>query len=193
MSVRVVLWGLVVLLGSALPPASAGGNKAPVLSMEHSHPEGAFRFRTPPDWAVKTFPDLDLMEARGSGSLIRFQHRDGEVGYDSLHVDCMLDRLAAPMDVLAGIDYEYEFVSRLQGTYRVLDSAFVVRYDTPIDGHTEWRQRSVTLVGEGQSLCMTLHVPRRLWKGDKAVKQTVEAVVASLELRQPPAPSSPTP
>ncbi len=66
------------------------------------------------------------METGGGGVLVRFLYRDGENGYDSLHVDCMLERLAPEMEQEPRIRYEYDFLSGVVGDRRILDSAFEV-------------------------------------------------------------------
>ena len=47
----------------------------------------------------------------------------------------MLVRLAGPMDTFPQVDYEYDFVGGEVGERRALDSAFVVHYDEPVEGH----------------------------------------------------------
>ena len=83
---------------------------------------------------------------------VRFVHLAGDYGYDSLHGACMLERLAPPQQTSPVIKYEYDYVGGpVGGDRRALDSAFVVRYDNAIDGHKEWRQRNVTVVGFSMS------------------------------------------
>jgi hypothetical protein len=172
------------------PEAVLGGSKPaaphPVLSVEHLHPSGAFLFRTPDDWKVQPSPaNPQAIEAWGGDLGLRFVYRAGEAGYDSLHADCMLERLAGPMDTEAQIKYEYEFVGGVVGNRRALDSAFVVRYDAPRHGHREWRQRTVTVVGQGESLCVISYVPRALWKSSSPARAVIDSVLGSVTFRQP--------
>jgi hypothetical protein len=120
------------------------------------------------------------VETGGGGVLVRFIYRDGENGYDSLHVDCMLERLAPEMEQEPRIRYEYDFVSGVVGERRILDSAFEVKYLKPIGGYADWRQRNVTIVGAGQSICAISYAPVPMWKKSKAVRALLDAVLASL-------------
>jgi hypothetical protein len=111
---------------------------------------------------------------------VRFVFRPEESGYDSLHVTCMLERLAAPMDTDPRVLYEYDFVEGLLGDRRVLDSAFAVSYDRPVRGHRQWRQRNVTVVGGGQSLCLVAYVPLEIWKRSSEARNLMNAVLGSI-------------
>jgi len=165
---------------------SPAGDKAgaPALTKEYRDPTGGFSFRTPEDWRVGPLADHpDVLEAAGGGLRVRFVHRNGEVAYDALHAHCMLERLAGLMDASPDVRYEYDFVSWTVGDKRALDSAFTVRYDTPIDGQRVWRQRNVTVVGAGQSLCVIAHAPAPLWKKSPALRQTLDKVMGSVELK----------
>jgi hypothetical protein len=158
--------------------------EAPALTKEYHDPTGAFSFRTPEVWRVGPLADRpDVLEAAGGGLRVRFVHRKGEVAYDALHAHCMLERLAGLMDASPDVRYEYDFVSWTVGERRALDSAFTVRYDAPIDGQHVWRQRNVTVVGGGQSLCVIAHAPAPLWKKSRAARQTLDAVVSSVQLK----------
>ena len=79
---------------------------------------------------------------------MRVLRRQGELGLDAMHVECMLVRLAGPMETHPQVDYEYDFVGGEVSGHRALDSAFVVEYDAPIDGERKWRQRNLTLVND---------------------------------------------
>ncbi len=125
----------------------------------------------------------ELTEARGGGLIVRMLWREGELGLDSLHVDCMLVRLAGEMETQPKIDYEYDFLGSEVGTRRALDSAFVVHYVKPIDQFRDWRQRNLTLVGGGESLCVIGYSPLPVWKKSKAARKLLEAVMSSVELR----------
>jgi hypothetical protein len=174
---------IVALFG---PPAWGGGTEAspPPLTQEHVHPSGAFTFKTPADWQVQQSPTNPYaIEAGGGGLLVRFIFRREEVGYDSLHVDCMLERLASEMEQDPRIRYEYDFVSGVFGDRRGLDSAFVVTYNNPIAGYREWRQRNVTLVGAGQSLCAISYAPLPVWKKSRATRALLDGILASVTFR----------
>jgi hypothetical protein len=174
---------VTVLLGGL----AAAGEKAapPELSREHLHPSGSFSFRTPEDWSVQPSPtNPNALEAGGGTLLVRFLYRADEPGFDSLHVTCMVERLAGAMAMHPQVKYEYDFLSGPVGNnHRALDSAFVVTYDEPILGHKQWRQRNVTLVGGGESLCIIAYSPLTMWKKSPATRALLDAVVASLTLR----------
>lgn len=171
-------------------PALAKDKPAPVLDSEHEHPSGAFTFRTPAGWVVRPkAPNSDVLEAAGDDVFVRFLFRWGETGYDGLHVDCMLERLAPAMDTQPRVEYEYDFLSGALGPMRALDSAFIVTYDNPVRGQRQWRQRNLTLVGAGESLCVISYAPLPLWKKDKKLRALLDAVVRSVNLRPQPSPS----
>jgi hypothetical protein len=156
----------------------------PTLAREHTHPSGALTFRTPEAWTVVT-PEVapETVIASGDGVMVRFVARQGESGYDSLHGACMLERLAAPMETAPGVKYEYDYVSGLVGNRRALDSAFIVRYDQPINGHKEWRQRNITVVGGGYSVCVVLYAPAATWKKSPESRVVLDAVLGSVQFR----------
>lgn len=178
-----------VWLVLALCPQSAfAGRKAPEpppLNVEHRHSSGAFVFRTPEDWKVQpSRVNPDAMEAWGGDLGLRFLYRNVEAGTDALHADCMMERLAGPMETEPRIQYEYEYVGGVVGNRQALDSAFVVRYDQARHGHREWRQRTVTIVGGGESLCVITYVPRQLWKSPQT-RAVVDSVLGSVTFRRP--------
>jgi hypothetical protein len=127
-----------------------------------------------------------VVEAWGGSLGIRFVYQPGESGLDSLHSACMLERLAPPMAIDPQVRYEYDFVSGPIGNARALDSAFAVRYDQPIQGHRAWRQRALTVVGGGHSLCLAAYVPAELWKRSAEARAAADAVLASVNLRVRP-------
>jgi hypothetical protein len=179
-------FGLACFLGSSAL-AGAGG-KEPSLPVDlpstHINESGTVRFRTPPNWQVTTRAGQpDVLEARGDGLLVRILRRDGELGLDSLHVECMLVRLAPETQSAPQVDYEYDFVGGSLGERRVLDSAFVVHYDAPIEGARDWRQRNVTLVGGGESVCVIGYTPQPTWKKSKEARRLFDAVLGSVEFR----------
>lgn len=174
---------LIALLGPAAWGGGAADGPSP-LTQEHVHPSGAFTFKTPPDWRVQvSASNPNAVDAGGSGLMVRFLFQPEEVGFDSLHVLCMLERLAGGMDQDPRIKYEYDFVSGVVGDRRGLDSAFIVKYDAPIAGHREWRQRNVTLVGAGQSLCAISYAPLRVWKKSRSSRLLLDSVLSSVTFR----------
>ena len=180
----------VLLMVVLCPQIVRAGRRAPepppALDVEHQHPSGAFLFRTPEGWKVQPLAAKpEAIEAWGGDLGVRFLYRPGESGFDSLHADCMLERLAGPMDTEPRVRYEYEFVGGVVGSRRALDSAFIVSYDQPRHGHREWRQRTVTVVGKGDSLCVMSYVPRETWKSSAPTRALVEAVLSSVTFRRP--------
>jgi hypothetical protein len=176
---------------ASLPAAAWAGKKVPPppppMITEHAHPTGAFTFRTPAGWTVSPLAGRpDVVEAWNGPVGVRFVYQAGETGLDSLHVTCMLERLAPPMDVEPQVKYEYDFVGGPVGDARALDSAFIVRYDKPIQGHGLWRQRALTVVGGGHSLCLTSYVPADLWKRSPEARAAADAVLASVMMRGHP-------
>jgi len=169
---------------AALLLGAAGEVPAPELPLQHVHPSPRFSFRTPADWRVARATDRPaaIEASDGEDLLVRFLFFDGEQGYDSLHVTCMLERLAPENRQHPYIEYEYDFLSGWVGPMRVLDSAFVITYDEPIRGHQKWRQRNVTLVGEGLSLCAMTYAPEEVWKDDEQARALLGAVLQGVEL-----------
>ena len=164
-------------------PLLIGARKVepPALSREHTHPSGAFTFRTPEAWTVETAKDdPDVLVASGDRMVLRFVYRAGESGLDSLHGACMVERLAPLMEVQPNVDYLYDYVGGAILKQRALDSAFVVRYDKPIQGEKTWRQRNVTMVGGGHSLCVVTHAPLSVWKKSAVARRLADAVMGSL-------------
>jgi hypothetical protein len=119
----------------------------------------------------------------GDGIVVRFLFQRGEAGYDALHGHCMTQRLPEAPQTDPWIDFEYDFLSGGVEKRRFLDSAFHVRYDAAIQGHHTWRQRNMTVVGEGQSLCIIVYVPSPVWKKSKATRALADAVVRSVAFR----------
>ena len=172
-------WGLAL----ALVVPAAAGFAPPELPVEHVHPSEAFVFRTPADWKVRPGPRPEVFEAYAGDLLVRFLYRDSESGYDSLHVSCMAERLSDPMAAEPRVKYDYDFIGGVVAARRALDSAFVVRYDPPVRGHRDWRQRNLTLVGQGQSLCVIVFVPAKTWKKSRPTRALLDGVLASLRFR----------
>jgi hypothetical protein len=157
----------------------------PSLAIEHTSPSGAFTFRTPAAWVVESnAEEPETVNAAGAGLRVRFVHRIGEHGYDSLHGACMLERLAPASETSPVVKYEYDYIGGdIGGDRRALDSAFLIRYDSAVDGHKEWRQRNVTVVGGGHSLCAISYAPKSLWKKTKDTRALLDAILASVILR----------
>lgn len=178
-------WLIAALCAAALPGWAAPRKRpTPPLPLEHVHPSGAFSFRTPAGWASRMLTDqTDVFETSGDGLVVRFYFRPQEIGLDSLHVNCMAMRLLGPMETSPQLKYEYDFVGGALGTRRVLDSAVEVQYDHAVAGATEWRQRNLTIVGEGQSLCEIGHAPRARWKKSKETRALMDAIFTSIAFR----------
>jgi hypothetical protein len=168
-----------------LPPSGEAGKPpappAAELAQEHWNAGRTFRVFTPPGWAVSSAPGQpETTEARGDGLLVRILRRETELGLDSLHVECMLVRLRPAMETFPQVDYEYDFVGGAVGERRALDSAFVVHYDEPVDGARDWRQRNLTVVGGGESLCVITYAPLPVWKKSKTARNLLTAIVESV-------------
>jgi hypothetical protein len=175
----------VILAAVWLSPVALGAGEkeaASPLTDEHWNAAHTVSFRTPAGWTVKSTPgDLELTEARGDGLIVRILRRQGELGLDSLHVECMLVRLAPPMETHPHVDYEYDFNGGVVGGRRALDSAFTVEYDAAVDGEKKWRQRNLTLVSDNESLCVVTYAPVPLWKKNKAARKLLTSIVESLK------------
>lgn len=177
----------LLLLTLGLSPDAGAGKKTippPPLPTLHRHASGGFAFRTPEAWKIDSPPENpETVNAAGDGVAVRFVYRDGESGFDSLHGACMLERLAGAMDMDPVVQYEYDFVGGAIGDRRALDSAFVVTYDKPILGQRQWRQRNVTIVGNGSSLCAITYAPLPLWKKSAPTRALLDAVLGSVTFR----------
>jgi hypothetical protein len=179
LSVALFVW--LLLLPASASAGKEGSSRPPHLPAEHRSTTGAYSLRTPAAWIVRTTPgEWETTEARGDGLIVRILRRDGEMGLDSLHAQCMLVRLAAPMEAEPQVDYEYDFLGGEVGERRALDSAFVVHYDEPIGGQRHWRQRNLTVVGKGGSLCLIGYSPLPAWRKSKATRGLLDAVLASV-------------
>lgn len=170
-----------LLLG--LVPATGGEDVQSSLVAEHTNAAGTLSLKTPSDWTFESRPGQpEVSEARGGALIVRILRREGELGLDSYHVQCMAERLSDPMKADPHVDYEYDFMEGWVGALHVLDSAFVVRYDEPVEGHTRWRQRCLTVVGGGESVCVVGMAPRDVWKKSKEDRALLDAVIASVRL-----------
>jgi hypothetical protein len=172
------LFALMVLSGS---PAWAGRKPIapPPLTLEHHHASGAFSFRTPEGWTVGSSAS-GALEAWSGDLGVRFVYSQGEAGYDSLHATCILEGLASPSAAEPRLKYEYEYVGGVLGNRRVLDSAHSIRYDEAVHGHREWRQRTVTVVGGGLSLCVMSYAPTGLGSKTAEARAVLDAVMGSI-------------
>jgi hypothetical protein len=173
---------LAIFLSPALGVAGGKPLPPPALTAEHSNPSGTVTFMTPPDWSV-TVKDPTRLDAWGEDIGLRLVERQGEQGLDSFHVDCMMERLAPPMETQPQVAYEYDFIGGEVKGHRALDSAFAVEYDNEVRGHRLWRQRNVSLVGGGRSLCVVVYAPAAQWKKSKASRALVDAVLASVTIK----------
>lgn len=181
MKTTLSLLALIVLPGSAW--AGRKPIAPPPLTLEHRHESGAFSFRTPEGWAVQP-GSSGALEAWSGDLGVRFVYRDGENGYDSLHATCILEGLAPPSTAEPQFKYEYEYVGGILGDRRVLDSAHAMRYDEAVHGHRDWRQRTVTVVGGGLSLCVMSFAPKGVWKKTPEARAVLDAVMGSLTFRR---------
>jgi hypothetical protein len=174
---------IVALLAAGAPAADASGFP-PVLDTLHTSPSGAFSFRTPRGWTIaERAAEPETVDAAGSGVRVRIVYRAGEHGFDSLHGTCMLERLSAPENVSPEIKYEYDFMGGAFGDRRALDSAFLVKYDTPVFGYKQWRQRNLTVVGAGSSLCAISFAPVPVWKKSRETRELLDAVLGSVNVK----------
>ena len=176
------LAGLV--LAAAPGAVGRGEESAGPLVAEHKNAAETLVVRTPDDWAFETKAGIpEVSEARsGDGLIFRIVRREGELGLDSWHVQCMLERLAGPMVTHPQVDYEYDFRQGWIGERQAMESAFIVHYDEKIEGHRDWRQRNVTVIGGGESLCLIGMAPRRVWKKSREARELLEAVMTGVRL-----------
>jgi hypothetical protein len=179
-----LLMAALAVSSAGAPGGSTKNGPPPPLPKEVVHPSGAFSFRTPEGWAAGLSPsNPKAFQADGDGLLVRFLFEPSEVGFDALHALCMLERLAGEDDTNPQVEYEYDFLSGVVNGRKVLDSAFIVKYDAKILGSQEWRQRNVTVVGKGQSLCVITYAPARVWKKSKATRALLDGIVDSVVFR----------
>jgi hypothetical protein len=173
---------LAVLLSPALCAAGGKAVSVPELTDEHRSAGGHVAFRTPEGWTVTPTGD-GRVDVWGPEVGMRLVERAGEQGLDSFHADCMLERLAPPMDTEPQVKYEYDFVGGMIGEQRALDSAFAVAYDKEIHGHRLWRQRNISLVGLGRSLCVIGYAPAKGWKKNGPTAALLDAVLSSVTVK----------
>ena len=182
-----VLGRCLVAFAVALPVGVASAARKPPppppLPLEHTHASGAFTFRTPEGWILTPGHRPEILDVWSGELGVRFLFREEESGFDTLHETCKLERLADAMDTFPQVKYEYEYVGGPFGDRRALDSAFAVTYDKPVKGHRVWRQRTLTVVGAGQSLCAMSYAPASAWKS-AMTRATLDAVLASVTFRR---------
>ena len=70
-----------------------------------------------------------------------------------------------------------------RGKAGALGSACDSRADKPILGQRQWRQRNVTIVGNGSSLCAITYAPLPLWKKSAPTRALLDAVLGSVTFR----------
>jgi hypothetical protein len=179
-SLSCLLWPAGARAEQKAPPSPASSP-----TEEHRNASRTLSLRTPVGWQVQsTAGEPEVTEARGDGVIVRILRREGELGLDGFHVECMLARLAPAMDTFPQVDYEYDFVGGEVGGRRALDSVFVVHYDAAVEGHRDWRQRNLTVVGGGESVCVIAYAPLAVWKKSKPARNLLTSVVASIGFQE---------
>jgi hypothetical protein len=174
---------LQLILGVLAAVSLSAKDAVPALAVEHVAPGGAFMFKAPQGWTfAPSSARRDLLVASGDSVIIWFLPHRSIAGTDGLHISCMAERMAPPMAVSPEVVYEYDFGEGETADLRLLDSAFYVRYDRPIAGVFEWRQRNVTFIGKESSLCVIVNVPTVVWKKSKGARKLIDAVVKSIRL-----------
>jgi hypothetical protein len=183
------------VLAALLMAASAGrvlaGKKAklpdpPSLSQVYVHRTGQFTFRVPESWRIGAHVngDPDTVQAVGDGLVVRFVYRDREAGYDAFHGICLAERLVGREHDAAPAQYEYDYVEGSYGDRRALDSVFVVEYGKDVLGHRKWRQRNLTVVGGGHSICLIAFAPASVWKKSIEARGVLEAVLQNVKFQE---------
>ena len=178
----------LVMAGGATPALARKPPKLPdppPLSQVYSH-RGLFSFRVPETWKVgtKVNGDPDVVQAVGDGLAVRFVYRRGEAGYDALHGICLAERLVGREHDASPAQYEYDYVEGSYGDRRALDSVFVVEYDREVLGHRKWRQRNLTVVGGGHSICLIAFAPTAVWKKSIEARAVLEAVLQNVKFQE---------
>ena len=186
-AVRGVLSALA-LLCAASPVAARKKTKLPdppPLGQAYTHRE-QFTFRVPESWKIgeRIGNDPDAVQAAGDGMVVRFIYRDREAGYDAFHGICLAERLVGREHDASAAQYEYDYVEGSYGERRALDSAFITEYGREVLGHRRWRQRNLTVVGGGHSLCLIAFVPATVWKKSDEARSLLEAVLQSVKFRE---------
>jgi len=176
---------LLLVLGAGMPSPLLAGSKGPAaLSREHRVGSSSATFRTPDSWTISVSAgnNPEVVTADGGDVAVRFLRWDSEFGLDSLHVMCLVERMAEPMTLDPTLRYEYEFLGGERAERRILDTAYAVHYAAPVKGYAHWRHRVVTVVGKGEGICIVSFCPVPLWKGSTKARETLKAVVSSVSL-----------
>src|SRR5262245_43629499 len=85
---------VLALVGS---PGAHAASRLPVLSRVHHIASSDATFRTPDDWVVSVSgSNPEVVQAEGREIAVRFLRWDNELGLDSLHVMCLVERMAEP-------------------------------------------------------------------------------------------------
>lgn len=177
---------LVCLLAGTAAPVHARKKPKlpdpPSLDQEFKH-RGRFSFRVPADWVIgqRINGDPDTVQAAAEPLVVRFVYRDREAGFDALHGLCLAERLVGREHDASPAQYEYDYVEGSYGDRRSLESAFLIEYDREVMGHRKWRQRNLTVVGGGHSLCLIAFVPVSVWKKSGEARSTLDAVLQSVK------------
>lgn len=173
------------LAGAALVLAGlALAAEPPSLALEHRLFGGAVWMRTPAGWVEEPVAGRpDAIDLIGDGLVFRISYHASELPPDAFHAQCMLERQAPALQLDAEVNYEYDYVGGKVVGRDALDSAYRIRYDEDVRGAREWRQRSLSLTGQGSSLCVVQMAPAREWKGKSRLRDLGAAVLSSIGLR----------
>jgi hypothetical protein len=173
------------LAGAALVLAGlALAAEPPDLALEHRLFSGAVSMRTPAGWVEEPVAGRpDAIDVIGDGLVFRVSYHASELPPDAFHAQCMLERQAPALQLDAEVNYEYDYVGGKVIGRDALDSAYRIRYDENVRGAREWRQRSLSLTGQGSSLCVVQMAPAREWKGKSRLRDLGAAVLSSIGLR----------
>jgi hypothetical protein len=180
-----MLAGLLVLtVGPSAATLRAETKTKPDLPREHRIGSSSATFRTPDSWVISVLAgeNPEVVTADGGEIAVRFLRWDSELGLDSLHVMCLVERMAEPVALDPTLKYEYEFLGGERSDRRILDTAYAVHYAAPVKGFAEWRHRVVTLVGKGEGLCVVAFCPVPLWKRSSKTRDLLKSVVSSVSL-----------
>jgi hypothetical protein len=176
---------IFVVLVPALISIGAKPVEPPPLTKVYVHRNEAFRFIVPEGWTFDPVKgDVDAVQTVGDGSVVRIIYRKGELGYDALHGSCLSERLVPEAEGgTEATSYEYDYEEGSIEGRRSLDSAFLVDYGVEVMGHRKWRQRNLTVVGGGHSLCLIAFTPQSVWKKSKAARVVVDAVLQNVKFK----------
>jgi hypothetical protein len=158
-----------------------GADKGPLMGPERLHPSGAFTFRAPEGWSVKAAADdPDGVDVTSPEEVVvRFVYHAGELSFDAFHALCVMQRMPEQRNTDPHVHYEYDNVDGILDGRHTMDSAFVMESDAPVRGYKKWHQRTLSIVGRGQSLCIVTRAPTPAWKGK--ARTATDAVLKSLK------------